>query len=714
MISQTTKPNGTIMVVDDDRSVHLLANEVFSGADFSVHSCTSGQQALETIQDVHPDIILLDIMMPGLDGFETCRRIKEIQDFQNTPIIMLTGMEDVEAVEKAYGLGAWDFTSKPINWAILVNRVRYALRAFKAFEGERKAAQLSRTLDNSSNEIYMFSPSDLALYSINRSGRMNLGYEEAEFSRFTLLDLIEPSLREDFQAQVAGMTGSHQLDVSTELVRSDGSIYPVEGSLLVAADEKPVAYIAILQDVTDRKRSEAELYRLAFYDELTGLPNRRLFEEMVFRSLELAKRRNSLCSVSILDLDGFKLINDSFGHATGDELLIQISERLQNSIRSYDAIGRWGHDAEDASYVELARFGGDEFLLLLTDFNEMSIIEGISKRILEDVSRPYKIQGHEIILTGSLGVSVFPSDGDNIDLLLKKADVAMYEAKRKGKNNYQIHSKDEPSHAIERLQLESQLRQAVVNDELELYYQPQTSSVTGELIGVEALIRWNHPELGLMAPGRFMYIAEESSLCVSIGDWVIDRAVADSKNWLGDLLPEHAKVSINVETMQLQHDGFLDHMRRAVNEMPEGLKLVVEMTESAIMSDSGRYVEALNSLKEMGVMIAIDDFGTGYSSLSYLKRFPIDFLKIDKTFIDNVHTSSEDEAIVKVIFSLADILGLEIVAEGVEYEEQADTLRKQGFYFIQGYLVSPPLARDQFTELSKGLRQAVSVHTGYT
>ena len=697
----------TVMVVDDDRSVHLLAREVFTSADFHVSLVSNGQEAIDSIYEINPDVILMDIMMPGMDGFETCSRIKQIPEFANTPVIMLTGMEDVEAVEKAYSLGAWDFTSKPINWAILVNRVRYALRAFKAFEGERRAAQLSRTLDNSSNEIYMFNPETMVIHSVNRSGRLNLGYEDLEFPRLSFLDLIEPSLRDDFHAQINSMV-STQLEITTEMKRSDGSVYPVEGNILVAADEKPTALIAIFQDVTERKKNEAELYRLAFYDELTGLPNRRLFEEMVYRSLELAKRRQTLCSVSILDLDGFKLINDSFGHATGDELLIQISERLQSSIRGYDSVSRWG-GTDEASYVELARFGGDEFLLLITDFSEMSIVHNLSKRILEDVSKPYKIQGHEIILTGSLGISVFPDDGDNIDLLLKKADVAMYQAKKKGKNNYQVHSvSTEPSHAIERLQLESQLRQAVENDELELFYQPQTSSHTGEMIGVEALIRWNHPELGLLAPGRFMHIAEESSLCVTIGDWVINRAVSDAREWLFDLLPDDGKVSINVETLQLQDEGFLSHMQNAVDRMPKGSRLVVELTESAIMSDSGKHVDALNALKDMGVMIAIDDFGTGYSSLSYLKRFPIDFLKIDKTFVDNVHTSSEDEAIVKVIFSLARILGLEVVAEGVEYEEQASTLRKQGFYLIQGYLVSPALARDAFTKFSQDLRRLVT------
>lgn len=705
-----SKRSGTVMVIDDDRSIHLLAREVFSGVEFKVNVCQGGQEALDTIRDVDPDVILLDIMMPGIDGFETCQRIKSIPEYQNTPIIMLTGMEDVEAVEKAYALGAWDFTSKPINWAILVNRVRYALRAFKAFEGERRAGQLSRTLDNSSNEIFMFNPVTMEILTANKSGRLNLGYDQKGLIRLSFLDLIETSLRDDFKNQVESMAGNHQLEISTELLRSDGTVYPVEGSLLVAVDESPLAHIAIFQDVTERKKSEAELYRLAFYDELTGLPNRRLFEEMVYRSLELAKRRKSFCSVSILDLDGFKLINDSFGHATGDELLIQISERLQNTVRGYDSVSRWEQSSDDASYVELARFGGDEFLLLLTDFHELSMIDGISQRILDDVSKPYKIQGHEIILTGSLGVSVFPNDGDSIDLLLKKADASMYQAKKRGKNTYTIHNTSEPSMAIERLQLESQLRQAVVNDELELYYQPQTSSETGELLGVEALIRWNHPEQGLLAPGRFMYIAEESSLCVTIGDWVIDRAVTDSCEWLGDLLSENSKVSINVETMQLQDGSFLGHMEQAVKRMPDGISLVVEMTESAIMSDSGNHVDALSALKKMGVLVAIDDFGTGYSSLSYLKRFPIDFLKIDKTFVDNVHQDSEDEAIVEVIFSLAQILGLEVVAEGVETEDQASTLRKQGFYLIQGYLVSPPLARKDFTEFTNELSQVMHAH----
>lgn len=694
------------MVVDDDQSVQLLATEVFRGANFDLHICKNGQDALDSIHRIKPDIILLDIMMPGIDGFETCQKIKEIPLYKNTPIIMLTGIDDVDAVEYAYSLGAWDFTPKPINWPILVNRVRYALRAFKAFEGERRAGQLSRTLDNSSNEILMFNPASMEILTVNKSGRLNLKYKEQDLLTLSFLDLIESSLREDFKVQIGSMADNQQVAISTELLRSDGSTYPVEGNLLVAAGESPTSYIAIFQDVTERKKNEAELYRLAFYDELTGLPNRRLFGEMVYRSLELAKRRKSFCSVSILDLDGFKLINDSFGHATGDELLIQISDRLQSTVRGYDTVSRWGQNTDEASYVELARFGGDEFLLLLTDFNDIAMINSIAERILGDVAKPYKIQGHEIILTGSLGIASFPHDGDNIDLLLKRADAAMYEAKRSGKNNYKLHSSAEPNMAIERLQLESQLRQAVEHDELELFYQPQTSSENGELLGVEALIRWNHPEQGLLAPGRFMYLTEQSSLCVSIGDWVIDRAVNDCNDWLGSLLPENGKLSINVETMQLQDDGFLAHMRDAVNQMPEGISLVVEMTESAIMSDSGNHVEALTALKEMGVLIAIDDFGTGYSSLSYLKKFPIDFLKIDKSFVDNVHTDPEDEAIVEVIFTLAKILGLDIVAEGVETAEQAETLKKQGYYLIQGYLVSPALARTDFTNFTHARKLA--------
>ncbi len=690
------------MVVDDDPGVLLLAEEVFEAKGYTVACFESGEAALSRLEDVRPNMILLDLMMPGIDGFQTCERIRRTTSFRHTPIIVLTGREDADAVDKAYQVGAWDFASKPINWPLLEHRVHYGLRSSQAFSAERRAARLSKTLDSSSNEILEFDAQTFQLISANPSARQNLVMASADVNEVHISSLIASPSENKLAALLVSLASHQQVEVKLKMRRSDASTYPAEGIILFNADEQPHSYICILQDVSGRENAEKELYRLAFYDELTGLPNRRLFKDYVHKAVALANRDRTACALCILDLDGFKQINDALGHSVGDLLLKQVSDRLSAEVRQHDVVSRDGSLSgfEDLPSVNLARFGGDEFLLLLSNFEDSAVPARISSRVLKSLALPYNVHGQELNITASIGIALCPEDGDSLDVLMRHADSAMYSAKNAGKNNYSYYSREKGKTSLERLTLESQLRRAPEREELKLFYQPQIDGVTGKLIGVEALVRWDHPELGLLYPNSFVPIAEESGLIIPVGEWILHQALSQLKRWTST--PFHdLKCAVNISGLQLRQDEFLTTTRRGLlaAQFPKN-RLVFELTESAIMSNAQSRINWLNAIKQMGVEVSIDDFGTGYSSLSYLKKFPIDYLKIDRSFVIDLGKETDDRVIVSTIFSMAQALGLRVVAEGVETVEQLRVLSELGECAIQGYLISKALPLEAFEKFA--------------
>lgn len=426
----------TILAIDDDATMTMLIEVMFAERGYQVFSASGGAEALEKILEIQPDIILLDIMMPGMDGYETCSLIKAIPDFAHTPVIMLTSSDDVEAVERAYANGASDFLCKPINWPILIHRVDYALRAARAFANENQAAMLSRAIDVSPSEILIFHNDSLKVLNANTSAKDNLGYAGDELEALAFEDIAALSSPNRLGESILSLGEGQQISLTVDMRRANGSLYPAEGFVIHSSEEGSQCYIGIFQDISERKLAEEEMHRLAFYDVLTGLPNRRLFQEHVERALPLAARGSAHCAICVLDLDGFKQINDTLGHKVGDLLLKEVSHRLNGLLRKTDVVAYEASTETDVSKNHVARLGGDEFVLLLTELADQAAAARVAARVLKEIAQPYNVHTRELNVTCSIGIALYPEHGATLDELMMRADTAMYKAKESGKNNY--------------------------------------------------------------------------------------------------------------------------------------------------------------------------------------------------------------------------------------------------------------------------------------
>jgi len=462
--------------------------------------------------------------------------------------------------------------------------------------------------------------------------------------------------------------------------------------MLVKSDQ----VIAIIRDISEKKLVEDQMAYMAYHDSLTGLPNNHLFRDRVTHCIASAKRNNTKLAVMFLDLDRFKLINDTLGHSTGDKLLQATAERLQNCIRSSDSIALNSNAPINPS---IARLGGDEFIILLESIVDIKVISRIAERMVNEINQPIYIGQQEVFTSSSIGIALYPDDGKDVDTLLKNADAAMYYAKDQGRNNFQYYTQSMNEAAAQQLILGNNLRKALSNNEFHIYYQPQVSVITGQIIGLEALVRWQHPEKGFISPALFIPLAEETGQIQAIGEWILRQACLQGAKWIKQGF-KPLIISVNLSAKQLRQSNLNKMIKNILTEteMPARY-LGIELTESAIILEPDMALDRLNKIKSLGIKLSLDDFGTGYSSLSYLKRFPIDTLKIDQAFIKDVKNDPEDAALVKAIIAMGHGMGMDIIAEGVELQEQLEFLSANACDAIQGYLFSKPLPANEIEPL---------------
>ncbi|HTP66045.1 MAG TPA: EAL domain-containing protein [Geobacteraceae bacterium] len=697
-----------VLVVDDDELIRLLARETLEQAGFTVAEVDSGEQAVAAFARLLPDIVLLDVMLPGKDGFTVCAEIRECQGGDDTQILMMTGLDDIESIRRAYDVGGTDFITKPINWLILGYRIRYMLRASLAVstlrQNEARFATVQRIAHIGSwewniqkDELYC-SEELFRIFTVEAIGF------DANYQSF--LNSVHPLDREFVSMSIEEALFArkpYNIDYRILLPGGIERIVHAEAEVTWNDEGKPVWMAGIIQDITERKRAEEQIYNLAYFDSLTGLPNRLLFKEHLAHALAHSTRTRKVAAILFLDLDRFKQINDTLGHSIGDKLLQKVAECLVVCVRKCDTISRVG--AEDFP-SSVSRLGGDEFTVLLTDIASVQDAARVALRIINTVSQPMNLDGHEVIITTSIGISLYPDDGNDVITLIKNADTAMYHAKDQGRNNFQFYNRSMNSTAYERLVLENHLRRALEREEFLLHYQPQYDIASGEIIGVEALIRWRHPDLGMVSPGVFIPLAEETGLVIQIDEWVIRNACAQGKAWRESGLPP-VPMAVNLSGQNFIRKNLLETISRVLDETGLDPRLLeLELTESVLMKNAREAAQTLKALKEMGLNIAIDDFGTGYSSLSYLMRFPLDTLKIDQSFIREIPADSDSTAIIRAIIALAHSLKLRVVAEGVETETQLDFLRANGCNALQGFLFSRPLPAAEVARLIREKKAA--------
>jgi diguanylate cyclase (GGDEF)-like protein/PAS domain S-box-containing protein len=688
----------TILIVDDERLNRRLLQALLRHEGYVTRSAASGEEALASIADDPPDLILLDVMMPGLDGRQVARAVKDDAATSRIPIIMVTAQTDREARLAALDAGAEDFLSKPVDRAELWLRVRNLLRLKRLSdlleehqvtletEAQARTAELhARTMDlkrlrtamdATDDSIVLVNRTTMRFVAVNATASQMLGYSREELFELGPMDLLSTS-RDQLEALYDAIIAGRGRTASMETAhRKDGSAFPVEVHRQAQRAGTDWIIVAVARDVTERIEAETRLKHLAHFDALTGLLNRTLFCETLTKTLVYASATGETVAVLHLDLDNFKNVNDTYDRGIGDELLIQVSDRLVECVCDLDTVGR---------------LGGDEFALILTMVEGRHDATAVAERIQTALLKPFHLDSHDVTVTASIGITLHPDDATDTETLLKYADTAMYQAKQSGRDAFQFFTSAMNTEVWRRLELETALRHAVKNGEFVLHYQPKVELKRGHVVGLEALLRWDRPDFGLVPPSEFIYSLEETGLIVDVGRWAIAAACEQIREWSRHGI-NPVQVSVNVSERQFVRGDLEGDVLLALDtyEVPAQL-LELELTETLLMTSTDRTIAILQNLKAAGVQISIGDFGTEYSNLAYLRRFPIDKLKINPIFIRDVTRSSDAEAVASSIIRMGHSLDLEVIAQGVETAAQLAYLRGNQCDQIQGYYFSPPL-----------------------
>ena len=686
-----------VLLVDDDEVNLLLTAIALRERGFAITEATSGERAIQILADWSPDVVVLDALMPGLDGFETCRELRSLPGFESMPVLMLTGLDDDASITRAYEAGATDFFVKSTHWSLLAGRLRYLLRSSRTRqELERSKSKLARAQDLARMGSFDWHRGHgNPLFSVEGLRVFGLGPGDTPSMR-ALLRMVPNEERAGFVTilhEVIRHSSVLATDIPVTLPDARQRIIHVEAEPEFNEHGNLSGYTGIVQDVTDRRMAEDKIRHLANFDALTGLPNRRQLIWRTERALEHARRLNHPVGLLLIDLDRFKVINDTLGHGAGDELLMEVSRRLRSCVRHSDQVmesavesmGSRSHRTLEA----VGRLGGDEFVALLPEVADERDAERVATRILDLMREPIFVGSQECFVTASVGIALYPRDGLTVADLMRNSDVAMYSVKNTTRNSASLYRPALAGQGREKLELESALHKAIERDELVLHYQPKIDVRGAKMVGAEALMRWRHNGV-LIAPADFIPLAEETGLIVPMSEWAIREAARQARVW-ADSFGFADSIAVNLPNRLFERTDLVEYIHNAVTTygVPHH-SIELEITETGLMKDLQNVIPSLHRLNEIGVEISIDDFGTGYSSLAYLTTLPISEVKIDRSFVRDLGMTPQSSAVVTAIIALARSLGLRVIAEGVENLRQMEVLHRLGCGVMQGFLFSRP------------------------
>jgi diguanylate cyclase (GGDEF)-like protein/PAS domain S-box-containing protein len=707
-----------LLLVDDEPRLLASLYELLQGRGYQLVTASTGSEALAHLSRLRFDLVLLDLRLPDIGGHE-------IMDFINqkgieSDVIVMSGEVGIDAAIGALKRGAYDYLRKPYSREELLKTVANALKQRRLEEAN---ARIANQLENSEKMYrYLVDSSPDIIYTLNHEGKFTfindrayqlLGYKREELigQHYSILvhDEDLERARYVFNERRVDERASRNVELRLKCHAGSNQERTFNNTLMTISlnaigmhvPDQEVRKLefygtyGVARDITDRKRAEEVISYQAYHDILTDLPNRILFKDRLGLAVIQAKRKQTELAVMFIDLDRFKLVNDTLGHVKGDELLQQAAGRLKECLRKGDT---------------LARQGGDEFTIVLPELRDRDDARMVADKFLEVLQAPFDLDGHAVHISASIGIAVYPVHGESIDELLRHADIAMYQIKGQGKNGHAFYDPSMQDVSHQKIALEQSLRRALENEELEMYYQPQIDAISGRIVGAEALMRWNHPTRGIVSPGEFLPFAEENGLMLPISDWMIGALCRDMLQWK-NIGGNQVRLSLNLSPQYLDRGDFFEKMRGAL--VRYGIapsQIEVEITENICIRNPQHAIEQLNKLGQLGVSVAIDDFGTGYSSLAYLHRFPVHTIKIDQSFVKEIHDEHGHYPVVLAIISIARGLGLNLIAEGVETESQARYLRSNGCLTMQGYLYHRPMPLSRFIEVlcTQGLPAGVS------
>lgn len=688
-----------VLIVDDEPIQLESLKEMITLYGYNVETVQSGDAAITLLKNYTFDILLLDLNMPGVSGFDVIDYVTA--NHVPCKVVVVSGEASFESARMALQRGAYDFLKKPylpdellttMKNAAGKKRLEFANLTYK--QRLEESEHLHRFIVEHSPDIVFMLDTEGKFTFLNDTVYQTLGYNKNELIGQHYSVLVSAQSRDQakyvFMERRSDERKSRHVELKlkhraeAEYRYFDTSSMSVRLNRGPGGEEEFQGTYGVARDVTEKKEAQELINYQAYHDLLTGIPNRSLMEDRLSLAINQAKRNKQHLAVMFLDLDRFKWVNDTMGHPMGDRVLQAVSHRLEDTLRKGDT---------------LARFGGDEFALVLPQVNRRADAETIAMKIINELKAPFVIDDHELHVTCSIGIAIYPEAGNTMEALIRSADLAMYSVKDKGKNSFEFFDESMNENTNARLLIERDLRRALADDHLVVCYQPQVNATTEKVVGFEALIRWRHPDNGVMYPGEFIPVAEETGLIIDVGNFVLDTACRDLKNWR-DAGADNIRVSINFSATQIEQEDFIDQIVDTLKryQLP-GHCLEVEITENILMNDMSQVIQKLRRLTSLGINIAVDDFGTGYSSLSYLQQFPINTLKIDKSFISSININEGGTSIVNAIVAMAKGLKLNLVAEGVETDPQLDYLKELGCAEIQGWLFGKAEGAERTSEI---------------